>query len=134
MTTAISSKAMVVWVGILLFAVLNGALREAVLIPNLGLVMGTMLSGAVLCLCIFVVSYAAHPWWGHVDQGIYWKVGVLWIALTLTFEMFLGLCVRNESWQTMLEAYTFKNGNLWPLVLISTLIAPIITARLQQRR
>ena len=133
MTSAVFSKAVTLWAGILLLAILNGALREAVLIPELGLVIGTMLSGAVLCSCIFVTSFAAYPWWGQLHERVYWKIGVLWMALTLTFELLFGLCVRSDSWQTMLAAYSFKDGNLWPLVLVSTLTAPVITARLKQR-
>ena len=133
MTAAICSKAAALWFGILLLAVLNGALREDVLTLRLGLIAGTMFSGAILCCCIFAVAYAAYPWWGQVDAGIFWKIGGLWVALTVTFEVLFGIYVRGESWRTLLGAYTFKDGNLWSLVLVSTLTAPAITARMRRR-
>jgi hypothetical protein len=31
----------------------------------------------------------------------------------------------------MLEAYTFKDGNMWPLVLVITFLAPLVAHRLR---
>lgn len=44
----IALKALAVWAGILMLAVLNGALREAVLIPKLGTAAGFVLSAVFL--------------------------------------------------------------------------------------
>jgi hypothetical protein len=33
--------------------------------------------------------------------------------------------------QRLLDAYTFQGGNLWPLVLVTTLIAPWLGARIR---
>jgi len=31
----------------------------------------------------------------------------------------------------LLEAYTFKDGNIWPIVLLVTLVAPLLAVRLR---
>ena len=43
------------------------------------------------------------------------RVGFLWVVLTLVFEFGLGI-VQGRSWAEMLMPYTFKDGNIWPLV------------------
>lgn len=34
--------------------------------------------------------------------------------------------VQGQSWTEMLQAYTFKDGNIWPLVLVATFVAPLV--------
>ena len=48
---------------------------------------------------------------------------LFWLMLTLVFEFSFGLA-RGLDWSQMLAAYTFKDGNLWPLCLLITLTAP----------
>jgi hypothetical protein len=42
---------------------------------------------------------------------------------------FLGMFLLGKSWHTMLQAYTFTNGNIWPLVLLVTGAAPYMAAK-----
>jgi hypothetical protein len=57
--------------------------------------------------------------------------GLIWLCLTLSFEFGFGLFVQERSWAEMLEAYTFKDGNIWPLVLVVTFLAPLLAARIR---
>ena len=57
-------------------------------------------------------------------------IGFYWLALTLVFEFSLGLW-QVKSWQVMLKAYTFKGGNIWPVVLAVTTLAPYLAAKLR---
>jgi len=45
MQFGIALKALVIWGTILILAILNGGLREAILIPKLGTVAGNIMSG-----------------------------------------------------------------------------------------
>lgn len=127
-------KSLFAWLGILVLAVANGALREAVLIPLLGKVSGLVLSGVLLSLAIILVAYVlvrASPKIG-LSQSL--LVGILWLALTLVFEFSFGLYVQNKPLSDVLEAYTFKEGNIWPVVLLVTLLAPLFATRFHTRR
>ncbi len=127
---ALAAKALAIWLAILGVAVVNGALREAVLIPHLGKTPGLVLSGLLLSVLILLVTFLALPWLGvhRVSQSV--GVGLAWVVLTLTFEFSFGR-LQGKSWPSMLEAYTFKDGNIWPLVLLVTAAAPYITSRLR---
>ena len=124
-------KAFAVWLSILVLAIINGALREALFIPTLGKPSGLILSGAILSGLILVVTYIALPWFGSVDISSYILIGLGWLCLTLVFEFSFGHLIQNKSWSQLLEAYTFKDGNVWLIVLLITAVAPIIVAKIQ---
>jgi hypothetical protein len=123
-------KAIGIWLLILGCAFLNGALREMVLVPALGSPAAPLLSGVLLCACILAVSLALVPRLGTLRVSQCLHLGLLWLALTLAFEISFGL-LRHQGWSTILEAYTFRNGNIWPVALLVTLIAPLMAARLR---
>lgn len=124
-------KAAAVWLIILVCAVLNGALREAVLVPRFGQPAGLMASGLLLSVCILGVSVVLVPWFGRLSTARCLQLGLLWLCMTLLFEFGLGRLVQHKSWSELFEAYTFKGGNLWSVVLVITFLAPLIAARLR---
>lgn len=130
MFTVIALKALVIWASILVLAVANGALRESVLIPGVGTPAALVLSGLLLSTLIIGVAYFSLPWLQISRPVQLWTVGLVWLALTLVFEFSFGLW-QGKSWPELLEAYTFKDGNIWPIVLATTALAPYIAARLR---
>ncbi|MEE4253700.1 MAG: hypothetical protein V2I50_06630 [Desulfuromusa sp.] len=126
----IALKALTVWAGILMLAVLNGTLREAVLIPTLGTAAGFVLSAVFLSALILVVAYLSLPWLGARRSVELFGIGLGWLALTLVFEFSFGLW-QGKSWQVIFEAYTFTGGNIWPVVLVVTALAPYLAAKLR---
>lgn len=130
MTVGVASKAFAVWVAILLLAVVNGALREEMLIPRLGTASGLILSGLLLCLFILGATYLFLPWLGVHRPKQLLLIGLCWLALTLIFEFSLGL-LRGKALAEIIEAYTFKGGNVWSAVLVVTATAPWLAAKLR---
>jgi len=129
---SVASRALIVWVVILFLAVANGMLREAVLLPHLGTPAALLLSGSLLAALIIAVAYLSLPWLQIRRPGQLWAVGLGWLALTLVFEFAFGFW-QGKSWSELLEAYSFEDGNIWPVVLAVTALAPCIAARLRGR-
>ena len=127
-------KAAAIWLLILGLAMLNGGLREAVLLPALGKPAAPLLSGVILSLCIVGVALLLVPRLGRLQRARALRLGLFWLALTLAFEFGFGRGVQGRSWGELLEAYTFRDGNIWPLVLVVTLFAPLIAVRLRRLR
>ena len=121
-------KSLLAWLVILCFAVVNGALREAILVPSLGKRSGLILSGVLLSCLVALVAYVfARRKQGIAgSQGL--RIGILWLCLTLAFEFSFGRYIQHKPWAELLGAYTFKDGNLWPVVLLVTLLAPYFAA------
>lgn len=130
MSGGIAVKAVVVWLAILILAVLNGLLREMVLVPEYGAVPGVVLSGASLSFFIFVAAYLLLPWVGAHGSRQFLLIGAGWLVFTLIFEFSFGLS-RGKEFSALLEAYTFKGGNLWPVVLLVTAFSPWLVAKLR---
>ena len=129
MTPATWLKALALWLAILVLAVLNGALREMALIPAVGSFAGLVASGLILSALIFLVAFVALPWFGTLPAAQWWAVGLGWLLLTLLFEFGFGRVVEHKTWPELFEAYTFKGGNIWPLVLLAALVAPWAAAK-----
>jgi hypothetical protein len=124
-TQAAAMRAFLAWLVILAFAIANGALREIVLAPRLDATTAQLVSGALLILGIFAVSFVLVPGLHATSRGQLLRVGVCWMVLTLAFEIAFGR-LQGRSAAELLAAYTFRGGNLWPLVLVATLLAPLL--------
>lgn len=131
MALGVALKALVIWLGILALAIGNGAVREALLVPRLGRAPGLILSGLLLAGVILAVAFWCLPWLGPLPAAGYAGVGLGWLCLAVAFEFGFGRLVRHEPWSALIEAYTFKGGNIWPLVLAVTAAAPYLAAWLR---
>lgn len=131
MATSVWLKAAGLWLGILVLAILNGALRENALIPAFGSFTGQIVSGIILSVCIFLTAFVAAPWYGPLPSRQWLLVGLFWLLLTLVFEFGFGRFAQHKTWVELFDAYTFRGGNIWPIVLLATFLSPWIAARLR---
>jgi len=125
----VARRAFVLWLAILVLAVANGALREAVLIPRLGSAPGLILSGVLLSGLVLLVAYLGLPWLRARGRALI-AIGLGWLLATLIFEFSFGL-LRGKPLGEILAAYTFKGGNIWPVVLLVVAAAPWIAGKLR---
>jgi hypothetical protein len=122
-------KASALWAAILVLAVLNGTLREKLLMPSIGPFGALIVSGILLAGCIFLVAFVAAPWYGRLAPSAWFLIGLLWLTLTLVFEFGFGRFVQHREWPELFEAYRFEGGNIWPLVLVATAVSPWLAAK-----
>ncbi|MDQ7833015.1 MAG: hypothetical protein RDU30_14885 [Desulfovibrionaceae bacterium] len=121
-----SLLACIVWCVFLMMAVALGALRDRVVAPRLGMDRARRVMTLVLCLFIFLVTWLLVVSW---ENATVWKaigVGVGWTVATCIFECVMGRVVMKLPWSEILADYHLFRGRLWPLVLMSTLTAPVL--------
>ncbi|MDH4463605.1 MAG: hypothetical protein QE290_06150 [Acidovorax sp.] len=124
-------RTIAIWCLILPGAVANGIFRQAVLLPALGTAAAFVLSGLMLAGWILVLATATVRWMGiHTSRGAL-GAGVIWLALTLGFEFGFGALVQGKSVPELLQAYAFHDGNIWPLVLLTTLLGPLLALQIR---
>ena len=120
-------KSLIIWLCFIPVAILNGGLREYVLTKAIGEKWALPISGITLSVCIFLTTWLLLP---LVTKAITskdcWLVGICWAALTIAFEFIAGLADGNTMTE-LLAAYNPFTGNLWLLVLATTLLSPIVT-------
>jgi len=114
----------IAWLGLMFLAIANGTLREFLLTPRLGARLGHVLSTLLLCVLIFLVAWLVTPWIGARQPADTWRLGTLWLVLTLAFEFIVGHYVFGNSWQNLLADYDLLHGRIWLLVPIITFIGP----------
>ena len=56
-------------------------------------------------------------------------VGLLWVGLTLAFEIGLGRWVFGFPWERIAADYDLPRGGLMPLGLLVMVLAPLLVAR-----
>lgn len=126
-------RSLLAWMVILGLAIANGILREEILIPALGKPGALVLSGVLLATLIVLVTYGLVRFTPALTASQGLRIGAFWLGLTLAFEFSFGRYVQHKSWAELLDAYAFKDGNIWPIVLMVTLLAPYLAFRLRAR-
>ncbi|NDY58003.1 hypothetical protein G3N56_14810 [Desulfovibrio sulfodismutans] len=116
----------IVWFLFLLMAVILGLVRDRVLAPRLGDARVRRLMTVVLCLLIFLSTGIMVQYWNEATVWTAFAVGVSWTAATFVFECAMGRVAMKLSWDEILADYNVCQGRLWPLVLVSTLTAPVV--------
>ena len=116
----------IVWFAIMLMAILNGAARDMLLVPRLGDPIARALSCLTLAALIVLVTWLSLRWIHPASLGDAWTIGVMWLAMTLTFEFVAGHYLFHTPWSTLLADYNLVKGRLWILVLVATTVAPAL--------
>ena len=124
-------RILLLWAAIIPMAIANGILRDAVLVRSLGQKRARTVSGLSLSAVILAWTILAIPWVPLPGLMQYAGVGLLWLTLTVAFEFFFGRVVAKKSWQELLRAYRFENGDIWPLVLATVTVSPVAAAALR---
>ena len=119
------------WLVLIGVEFINGTLRTIFLAPRvgdfqarqIGVFTGTFLILVVACLFVR---------WLHADNSkSLILVGLLWLALTVLFELGFGHFVFDRSWESLGSDYHVSRGGLLPIGLVVLTFAPLIAARLR---
>ena len=113
-----------VWAGILVGANVNGAFRELVLRRLLGPDAARAVSTLLLCGLILLIARLSIDWIAPDRAGTAWRIGVVWLVLTLAFEFLAGRYLFGNTWERILSEYDVAAGRIWSLVPIVALVAP----------
>lgn len=122
-------QAIGIWFLIIPLAILNGGLRENILV-KLGSI-ALPLSGIILSICIFVVALLLIPKIKECKPKDYIIFGIIWFVLTNLFDLFMYIS-EDKGINELLNSYNFLNGNLWILVVITSFVSPIIISKIKR--
>ncbi len=121
-------QAIGIWFLIVPLAILNGGLRENILV-KLGSI-ALPLSGIILSICIFVVALLLIPKIKECKSKDYIIFGIIWFVLTNLFDLLMYIS-EGKGINELLNSYNFLNGNLWILVVITAFVSPIIVSKIK---
>lgn len=122
-------RAVAVWCAIVPFAVANGAVRDLLIAPRVGVTAGHVTSTALLCLAILGWTWLTIGWIRPAGSRGAVRIGVGWLGLTVAFEFLAGHYVFGTPWARLFADYDVAQGRVWILVLVTTAAAPWLAAR-----
>lgn len=123
-------KSLLIWILIIPIAILNGGFRESILINMFGNVVAGVVSAIILSISIFIVAYLLIPKLGKNTKYFYVYVGVIWFTLTNLFDISF-ILIDGRPVTDILQLFNISSGNLWILVISTTLFSPIIVAKIR---
>lgn len=124
-STSMLLRAILIWLGILILASVNGAMRDLLVAPRVGDLMARAVSTVILCVLIGLVTWWSIDWIRPLNSRAALEIGIVWLVLTLTFEFGFGHFVSRKPWAELLADYDVQRGRIWVLVLVATLFAPL---------
>jgi hypothetical protein len=126
-------KAFGMWLGMLLAAFLNGALRELFIVRLVREQVGHVISVVTLSGAIFGLAYLFVSAQRPLPASILFQIGLFWLVLSLLFEVGFFHYAMHEPWEKLLADYNLFRGRLLIVVWLTTLFSPLICGILTPR-
>jgi hypothetical protein len=124
-------RALVVWLVIILAETVHGVLRELFLAPLVGDLPARQFGVAVGSLLVFAIALLFSRWLGARTLRAQLAVGLVWVGLTVAFEIALGSLLGLPR-ERMLADYDFARGGFLGVGLLFMLLAPALAAGLRR--
>lgn len=121
------ARALRIWLTLVVVESIHGVTRRLVLEPLVGDLRARQVSvftGAVLIILVF---WFTLKWLGRQRQRRWWSVGLLWLGLTLAFEVGLGTAT-GMSWDRIASDFDPRRGGLLAFGMLVILVAPRVLA------
>lgn len=119
------------WIGMVILAIVNGAVREKLYGPFMG-----ELSAHQLSTLSGIILFGLYIWiltgiWRIETSNQAFVIGIMWVIMTVLFEFIFGHFIMNHPWGKLFHDYNLLEGRVWLLVLIWTAIAPYVFYRIR---
>jgi hypothetical protein len=128
--TNIWPRALAVWLLIILAESMHGTLRVVFVEPVLGSLSARQIAMPVGAAIIFAVTFLTIRWIGARSVPHLLAIGLVWVALTVAFEIGLGR-LEGFGWDRITEDYDPRRGGFMILGLVFMALTPWIAARLR---
>jgi hypothetical protein len=112
----------------------HGVARAVVLTPYVGDLRSRQISVFTGSLLILWIAIATVQWRRAIDISSQLFTGLLWLLLTVGFEVCLGYYVLGLPWQRLVADYDVTRGGFLPVGLAVLVLSPVIAARVHNRR
>lgn len=130
----IVGRSLAMWLVLIVAEIGHGILRAIVLVPRVGEFRSNQIGVFTGSAIIFAIGYFTIRWIGAQRPSELLLVGLIWLLLTLTFEVLFGRLVVGLSWERIASDYNVFNGGLMPLGLLFLFFSPLVAAKLRGKR
>ena len=131
---AVIPKAIAVWLVIIIAEAAHGVSRAALLEPRVGDFRARQIAVFTGSAIIFFITLLFIRWICATSTRQLIGIGLLWLGLTVTFEILLGRLAFGYSWQRILSDYNLPEGGLLGIGMVVLTLSPLIAAKVRERR
>lgn len=124
-------RAIAIWLLIMAAESAQGVMRRLLLSDQTEHAL-RQLSVGLGAVAIFIVTWLCMPWMRVRSTGAARTIGLVWVALTVCFEIGLGR-LTGAGWDRIFADYDLLRGGLMPLGLLAMALTPWAVLRLQAR-
>jgi len=124
--------ALVVWLIMIGVEAVHGLLRTTFLVPVVGDFRARQIGMFIGSALILLVAYVFVDWLHAPDRKSLMLVGLLWLALTVAFEIGFGHFVLWRSWESFANEYNLVRGGLLPFGPVVVVFSPLIATWLRK--
>ena len=122
----ITTRAFAVWLVLIVAEILHGIARGIFLVPHLGEFRSNQIGVFTGSIIILAIALAFVRWIGAHRTTDLLLVGLLWLGLTLAFEILFGRLVVGASWERLAADYNVLEGGLLPFGMLVLMLSPLI--------
>lgn len=126
------SRAFLIWLLIIAAETVHGILRTAFLAPRMGDFAARQFAVFTGSLLIFLIAVLTVRWIRANTRGQWLIVGLMWVGLTVLFEIVLGKAILGLSWERIFEDYDVTRGGLLGFGLLIMLLSPLLAAKVRK--
>ncbi|MEI6092586.1 MAG: hypothetical protein WCQ47_02765 [bacterium] len=124
-------KTILVFMIIAFAEVLHGILRTKLLVPKVGSFRSSQIGVFSGSLIIFVIAYFSIRWLAPKDALQALTIGIVWLFLMTSFEIYLVRVVFKMRWEKFLDSLNIFKGGILGLGMIVLLLVPLIASKLR---
>ncbi|MCY2973188.1 MAG: hypothetical protein NTW52_00820 [Planctomycetota bacterium] len=125
-------RAFVVWLLIIGLETVHGILRTVFLAPWIGDFPSRQIAVFTGSLLIFLVSLLTVSWIQAGSTRQWLLVGLVWVAVTVLFEVALGKVLLALPWERIFEDYDVTRGGLLGFGLLFMLLSPMLAGKVRK--
>lgn len=122
-------KYFIAWFGMMVLAILNGALRDFAYKQLVNELPAHQISTVILLLLFAgYFRFLTRRW--PIESGRQaWAIGGMWFVMTEAFEFAMILLTAGHPWDKLLQSYDLFEGQVWLLIPLWVLIGPYVFYR-----
>ena len=124
-------RAVAVWLVVIVAETVHGILRGILLVPLVGDLPARQIGVPIGSLLVVAVAYLFIRWIAARTTLQLLGVGLLWVALTVLFEIGLGRLVLGLPWERIAEDYDPARGGFLAFGLLVMAVSPLLAAWLR---
>jgi hypothetical protein len=124
-------RGIVIWLVLMMAESLHGTARTLWLAPYIGDLRARQISLFTGSLLILIIATLLIRWLKASRVSQLLGVGVMWMLLTIGFEIALGQLILGYSWERIFSDYNLLKGGLMPLGLVILTLSPLIAAKVR---